>query len=249
MIRTGFTLVFILPVLILLSGCTNTEQLDQMQAQIAALDHQINRLESRSQRDSKETMTSIDQVSGTVSDIFEQIHRAQGELSERVEDVNKELLATERDLESLRLAVRDNQEQDAQARAQVRDSLLQQMQDLNRSMDELRGRIDEIARQTESNRAASEQALNSLRDQVNQRLLSLDREMSGLYSDIQKAVGIETPSGGGLSDSGETYTVQPGDSLSKISSQLGVSTSALQDLNGITNPNQIRVGQKLKVPK
>ena len=44
-----------------------------------------------------------------------------------------------------------------------------------------------------------------------------------------------------------TYTVRLGDTLSGIAAKYGMSTQHLASLNGITNPNFIRVGQKLKV--
>ena len=44
-----------------------------------------------------------------------------------------------------------------------------------------------------------------------------------------------------------TYTVKPGDTLSGIASKYGTTTKALQNLNGITNPNLIYAGQKLIV--
>jgi len=46
----------------------------------------------------------------------------------------------------------------------------------------------------------------------------------------------------------ETYTVGPGDTLYGISLKLNVSMEELAKLNGITDPNQIKVGQVLKVP-
>jgi len=46
----------------------------------------------------------------------------------------------------------------------------------------------------------------------------------------------------------ETYTVRPGDTLYGISLKLNVSMEELAKLNGITDPNQIKVGQVLKVP-
>jgi LysM repeat protein len=46
----------------------------------------------------------------------------------------------------------------------------------------------------------------------------------------------------------QTYTVRPGDSLSSIAARFGVSTSALQRLNGIKNPSLLRVGQVLRIP-
>lgn len=44
-----------------------------------------------------------------------------------------------------------------------------------------------------------------------------------------------------------TYTVRLGDTLSGIAAKYGMSTQHLASLNDITNPNFIRVGQKLKV--
>jgi LysM repeat protein len=47
---------------------------------------------------------------------------------------------------------------------------------------------------------------------------------------------------------GSSYEVQAGDTLSGIAETVGVSVSALQAENGISNPNWIYVGQVLSVP-
>jgi LysM repeat protein len=47
---------------------------------------------------------------------------------------------------------------------------------------------------------------------------------------------------------GGSYTVQPGDTLAKISQKFGVSSAAIMSANGLTNPNLIVVGQKLVIP-
>jgi len=46
----------------------------------------------------------------------------------------------------------------------------------------------------------------------------------------------------------KTYTVKSGDILSRIANKFGVSVRELSELNGITNPNMIRVGQELVLP-
>lgn len=46
---------------------------------------------------------------------------------------------------------------------------------------------------------------------------------------------------------GGTYRVQPGDTLSSISRETGVSVDRLASLNNITNPSLIRVGQRLRL--
>jgi LysM repeat protein len=49
-------------------------------------------------------------------------------------------------------------------------------------------------------------------------------------------------------DSGGTHVVRAGETLSSIAAQHGVSATALARANGITNPDLIRVGQRLVVP-
>ncbi|MGA0899212.1 MAG: LysM peptidoglycan-binding domain-containing protein [Luteolibacter sp.] len=45
-----------------------------------------------------------------------------------------------------------------------------------------------------------------------------------------------------------TYTVQRGDTLSKISKRHNVSMRSIIDANNISNPNLLRVGQMLSIP-
>ena len=53
----------------------------------------------------------------------------------------------------------------------------------------------------------------------------------------------------GQSGAGEqTYTVQSGDTLSKIAAKYGTTYQTLASYNGIANPNIINVGQIIKIP-
>lgn len=45
-----------------------------------------------------------------------------------------------------------------------------------------------------------------------------------------------------------TYVVQPGDTLSVIAEQFGLSVDAISEANGITDVNTIRPGQELVIP-
>jgi LysM repeat protein len=44
------------------------------------------------------------------------------------------------------------------------------------------------------------------------------------------------------------YRVRSGDTLISIAARFSVSVSSLQSLNGITDPNRLRIGQLLKIP-
>lgn len=64
-----------------------------------------------------------------------------------------------------------------------------------------------------------------------------------------KYSGTSTTGSANTATTGETvYTVVAGDTLSKIAAKYGTTYQALAAYNGISNPNLIRVGQKIRVP-
>lgn len=68
---------------------------------------------------------------------------------------------------------------------------------------------------------------------------------------------LTIPGAIGSSSSGSTtpvtfegyYIVQPGDTLSKIAARYGTTVRALMSLNGLSNPDRIWVGQRLRIGK
>ncbi|KAF1678620.1 N-acetylmuramoyl-L-alanine amidase [Bacillus sp. SKDU12] len=79
----------------------------------------------------------------------------------------------------------------------------------------------------------------------------------GRWEQVKAAIAAELEGLGGKKVSspaktiaktnGATYTVKKGDALSVIAQKTGVSMATLQKLNGIKNPNLIKVGQVLKL--
>lgn len=57
-----------------------------------------------------------------------------------------------------------------------------------------------------------------------------------------------SPARSPTASAGTTYTVKRGDTLSAIAVRFGTSIAAIQELNGITNPSLIRVGEVLEIP-
>lgn len=64
------------------------------------------------------------------------------------------------------------------------------------------------------------------------------------YNEVQNQINKSSSSGG---SSSIIYTVKSGDTLSGIAAKYGTTTSALASANGISNPNLIYVGQKIKI--
>jgi len=71
------------------------------------------------------------------------------------------------------------------------------------------------------------------------------------YRSGEVVMNISAPEGGGSSGGGSTYTVQSGDSLSKIGSQYGVSWQKIFEANRdkLDDPDKIQPGQELTIPQ
>jgi|RhiMetdeSRZDD1v2_1073273.scaffolds.fasta_scaffold162431_3 LysM repeat protein len=70
-------------------------------------------------------------------------------------------------------------------------------------------------------------------------------------SDVEPTPAAATPTAAGVTPrpaSGGTYRVRSGDTLSEIAAANGTTWQVLAQLNGITDPRKIRVGQVLKLP-
>ncbi|MCM1578719.1 MAG: LysM peptidoglycan-binding domain-containing protein [Ruminococcus sp.] len=101
----------------------------------------------------------------------------------------------------------------------------------------------------------------NMNDQVGERTLQVNGRYIRGYclpdyaskaGSVQAAAGTPQASGStssGSAGSGETvYTVQAGDTLSKIAAKYGTTYQKLASYNGIANPNIINVGQKIRIP-
>ncbi len=60
--------------------------------------------------------------------------------------------------------------------------------------------------------------------------------------------GATAPATGDATGQGKTHIVASGETLLKIAQRYGVTVKAIQNANGITNPDLIKVGQVLKIP-
>lgn len=100
-----------------------------------------------------------------------------------------------------------------------------------------------------SGTAPNEQAKQKLWDEYNR--IDPDMRSGDLVLDIDVASGGSSAAGSGAGGSGEEYTVQHGDTLSKIGAHHGVSWQKIFEANRdqISDANKIYPGQKLRIPR
>ena len=93
-----------------------------------------------------------------------------------------------------------------------------------------------------------------LKNRVWDQIKLVDPNFSDLIADIQApAAAAAAAAGGGTTTAARTYTVQAGDSLSKISKHFYGDASQYMKIfeankDQLSNPDKISVGQVLKIP-
>ncbi len=100
--------------------------------------------------------------------------------------------------------------------------------------------------------APSEEAKNKVWDQIKLVNPSADDITADFSVDTSRAMGAAA--GGGAAQSGETYTVKSGDTLSKISKQYYGDPNEYMRIfyanrDKLRDPDKIQIGQQLTIPK
>ena len=97
--------------------------------------------------------------------------------------------------------------------------------------------------------AGSAEAKQQLWDEYGR--LDPDYRAGDLVMNISAPEGSSSASSGSSSSGGSTYTVQSGDSLSKIGSHYGVSWQKIFEANRdkLSDPDKIHPGQELTIPQ
>lgn len=111
--------------------------------------------------------------------------------------------------------------------------------------------------------AAQVQSLQTQLEDLQRQLRALDaarvQDKKEIYDDISKKISTILKSSSSSSASrpsrprsssqtGIEHVVQPGESLSKIAAAYGVKMDVIVQENGLSSPDNIRVGQKLFIP-
>lgn len=76
------------------------------------------------------------------------------------------------------------------------------------------------------------------------------QSLNGIKNPDNISAGVKIKVTGGVAGGGSTsaYTIQPGDSLSRIATKYGTTVAAIQSANNIKNANKIYAGQTIRIP-
>ena len=265
MYRHTFSLAGVsLAILFLLSGCV-TDDLAQLQSDVNELHSRIYQMQRSNERQTTTTTSSLRQVSNEISDAFDEIRFKQSSLEEKVDQLSNRLLTQEQQMETMEAAVAQLENKMGQGDQTLRNDLdtqWQQQESTSASqvtqLNQLRSDLTAFQERQKGETAALNETVRKISNDLQKEMSGLHTEVQNVYQDILKELGstketapapaAETTAPGG-SYSGDEYVVGTGDTLSGIARKVGVTPEALKEANGITDPNMIRVGQHLKVPK
>lgn len=246
-----------------LFGCA-TEELAQLETEVGDLQSRLYQMQRSSERQTSTTTDSLQQVSQDIGEAFDEIHFAQSGLDEKIDQLSNRLLTTEQQLETLQTALAQLQNRMEQGNQALRQDLAEQEREYQASLQrnatdlaDLRKSLTSLQERQEKDSVTFNEAVRRLNDNLGNRIDSLDNEVQSVYRDILNELSATTPITTGTETTftetssypEDVYIVAPGDTLGGIAQSLGVSRSVLQEVNGITDPDRLFVGQRLKIPK
>ena len=142
------------------------------------------------------------------------------------------------------------------------DEMNERINSIESSKDSLAMQVEDVSKRVDSLVEQTNKVLGSLSNRVDQ---NTERLSSGGGSSSNNRVsrsanrqsqnnsgGEDTSDSSDTSDQNaggmETYTIQPGDTLSRIGSEFGVSWQTIMEANPNIDPNRLQVGQQIVIP-
>ncbi len=214
-------------------GCVGDEEFVILQEDVTVLENRLQKMESGMMRQTQNELSTVAQSQRMQTGTLEQ-------LLTRTSNMERDLAALKRQQESSferldRLEV--SQLEDKQAFKKDLAELSKGSKDtLTSSLNKMRQEFNQA--QTELNEAWGKRMAEYSKS-IEARIKKLDDEITTFYKELEKTI---------QSYSAGTYIVKPGDSLSRIAQELGVSVEELSELNNIQDPSKIRAGQELLIP-
>jgi LysM repeat protein len=151
----------------------------------------------------------------------------------RQASLSEELKSLQQDLRALRASQEELEHRysdDAFARP-----LQERAARLGERLDALEGRLAALEKEEAAERTATDRKMRAVIEVVKAE----NAQIRGALSGMEK----------GATRAGGEYTVRPGDTLADIARNHGVRAQDIMQANGITDPDMIQAGRRLKIPR
>ena len=231
-------LVAVAGALFVLAGCTGSDRMMLIEHNQESLDSNLNQTQTK--------LSQLDQEKVQLNARLDEIGQRLAALESNMDQQKASQERVDKRLDQIEVALRDS----------LKSSQAQMQQSLDQNMAEAKTKneSDIVALKAEVQRLSENQQtlvgeVNKRLDAVKKDLDRFDREIDKVYTEVPKML---QKSGGGSaapasSADGKTYKVQPGDTLSSIARDHGVTIEALRAANGM-NSDTIQAGRELKIP-
>lgn len=260
-----FLPLMIIAITTLYIGCGNKE-IKELKSTVGVLENRLEDYQESATTETKETNTALGSINQALNNRFLQIQNAQSNLETTLQQISNRLSELERNSSQLQQRLGRLEEFSTESATLTQDlnrtaltlqnSLTSETKDLRQSIESLHGNITSL--QAESRRGDQDAVsrIQTAQSALDQRITQIENNNRTIYEKILKELGGSVPASVQPSTpttlgSGEyqVHVVVSGDSLSKIASTYGVEMSVLQEINGITDPSRINLGQEIKIPK
>lgn len=258
--RLPAILLFAVLIPLLLAACSSRE-VKNLQMSVADLEGKMVNYQQKTSQESAETVSKVGEVNESINKAFRDIRYSQSNMETLIDQLSDRLAKVERDVTALQQNTNQihSFSNDSYSNLTEKFSSLEQTSKIQRQQDleAIQKSIDALSTglasiKTDNDR--SKQTVKSLEKQFS----TLSEENRGMYRRILEELGAKVPdeknqapapSGEPPTDSGNVHEVKSGESLSKIAAKYNVSLQAIKQLNNIDNASDIRVGQRIKIPK
>jgi LysM repeat protein len=230
-----------------LTGCSG-KRINQLQGSVDTLEDQLQRYQQTALQETEFTTTSLTELQKEISQAFRDIRYSQSNIESLVDQISTRLSAVERQTAQMQSKLDQLDTQALDNFNTLNTSIQQSREEAHTNLNQHIENMRDIIASIRSEAASLKQQDQSLQSKVE----AMDKEHRQLMEQFSKASGVNIPqpaqSSRQSTASGNTYTVKPGDMLSKIASTLNVDMAELQRLNNISDPSKIIVGQVLQLP-
>jgi len=241
----------------MLSSCAS-KKIVQLQESYQDMDAKMRRMEQQTTLDTAQTTGALKDVNATIDQSLRDIRFTQTNLTNLLEQISARLGKVEKDVASLQDRVNrldSFSSETANLTQDLRKSGDEKQQQLANVIDSLSKSVDDLKRSSASDSRQAQQSIDSLEARLNKRIDAMDESTKAVYKKILKELGADVPAEGkttapGAKEDalGKIHVVAKDETLSSIAAKYGVDMKAIQDLNGIANPSQIMLGQRLRIP-